>query len=47
VGDLEKYFKKRVAFQMTRLQRAARLEAEYITGEIHPAVTKEIVEGPL
>jgi hypothetical protein len=36
VGDLEMFFLKRIAFQMVRLQRAGRLEAEYITGELHP-----------
>ena len=35
VGDLEKFFVERIAFHMTRLHRAGRLEAEYITGEIH------------
>ncbi len=38
VGDLEQFFVRRIAFHMIRLQRAERLEAEYITGEIHPAV---------
>jgi hypothetical protein len=38
VGDLEKFFVERIAFHMTRLLRAGRLEAEYITGEIHPPV---------
>jgi len=38
VGDLEKFFVERIAFHMIRLQRAGRLEAEYITGEIHPPV---------
>src|ERR1700687_2986257 len=37
-GDLEKFFVQRIAFHMIRLQRAERLEAEYITGEIHPPV---------
>jgi hypothetical protein len=38
IGDLENFFVQRIAFHMVRLQRAARLEAEYITGEIHPPV---------
>jgi hypothetical protein len=38
VEDLEKFFVQRIAFHMIRLQRAERLEAEYITGEIHPTV---------
>lgn len=37
-GDLEKFLLERIAFDITRLRRAARLEAEYITGEIHPTV---------
>jgi len=36
LGDLESFFVQRIAFHMFRLQRAERLEAEYITGEIHP-----------
>lgn len=38
LGDLEKFFVQRIAFHMIRLRRAERLEAEYITGEIHPPV---------
>lgn len=38
VGHLEKFFVERIAFHMIRLERARRLEAEYITGEIHPPV---------
>jgi hypothetical protein len=38
VGDIEEFLIRRIAFHMIRLQRAERLEAEYITGEIHPAV---------
>jgi hypothetical protein len=30
VGDLEEFLVERIAFHITRLQRAARLEAEYI-----------------
>jgi hypothetical protein len=36
LGVLEEFFVKRIAFLMIRMQRAERLEAEYITGEIHP-----------
>lgn len=38
VGDLECFFVERIAFHIIRLKRAGRLEAEYITGEIHPRV---------
>jgi hypothetical protein len=47
VGDLEKFFVQRIAFHMIRLQRAGRLEAEYITGELHPTVKKDIFPGRL
>ena len=40
VGDIEEFLIRRIAFHMIRLQRAERLEAEYIAGEIHPAVTE-------
>jgi hypothetical protein len=33
VGPLEEFLVRRIAFHMIRLQRAERLEAEYITGE--------------
>jgi len=46
VGDLEKFLIQRIAFHMTRLQRAGRLEAEYITGVIHPPVQKPIIDDP-
>jgi len=36
VGDLECFLIERIAFHIIRLKRAGRLEAEYITGEIHP-----------
>jgi hypothetical protein len=39
VGDIEEFYVRRIAFHMIRLQRAERLEAEYINGEIHPVVT--------
>jgi hypothetical protein len=41
VGDLEEFFVERIAFHIIRLQRAGRLEAEYINGEMHP-----LVKGP-
>jgi hypothetical protein len=44
VGDLEKFFVQRIAFHMIRLQRAERLEAEYITSEIHPPVKAPTLE---
>jgi len=48
VGDLEAFFVQRVAFHMIRLQRIARLEAEYITSEIHPPVKQSLADllGP-
>ena len=36
VGDLEIFWVRRIAFCMTRLDRAARLEANYINAEIQP-----------
>jgi hypothetical protein len=36
VGDLEIFWVRRIAFCITRLNRAARLEANYINAEIHP-----------
>ena len=36
VGDLEIFCVRRIAFCMTRLDRAARIEANYINAEIHP-----------
>jgi hypothetical protein len=44
VADLEKFFVERIAFHMTRLHRAGRLEAEYITGEIHPPAREPHLE---
>jgi hypothetical protein len=38
IGDLECFLVERLAFHVTRLKRAGRLEAEYIAGEIHPPV---------
>lgn len=43
VGDLEQFFVQRIAFCMIRLGRAGRLEAEYITGKIHPTVKRSMV----
>jgi hypothetical protein len=37
VGDLEIFWVRRIAFCMTRLYRAARLEASYIDAEMHPS----------
>lgn len=47
LGVLEEFFVQRIAFHMIRIQRAERLEAEYITGEIHPPVTAPIMDGIL
>jgi hypothetical protein len=44
VGDLEEFLIERIAFAMIRLRRAGRLEAEYITAEIHPPVISEGLE---
>jgi hypothetical protein len=46
VGDLEEFFVERIAFHMIRLQRAGRLEAEYINGEINSSVNRLGLEGP-
>jgi len=43
VGDLEIFWVRRIAFGMVRLDRAARLEAEYITAEIHPSVRDQVL----
>jgi hypothetical protein len=43
VGDLENFLVQWIAFNMLRLQRAGRLEAEYITGELHPPVKEDII----
>ena len=34
--ELECFFVERISFHMLRLRRTARLEAEYITSEVHP-----------
>jgi len=46
VGDLEEFYLQRIALDIMRLRRAARLEAEYITGEIHPPVMTEGIQNP-
>ena len=43
VGDIEKFLVKRIALNMVRLNRAARLEAEFITHILNPPETK--IEG--
>jgi hypothetical protein len=43
IGDLEIFFVHRIAFHMIRLKRAGRLEAEFITGEIHPPVMSTLI----
>jgi hypothetical protein len=47
VGEVEDFLVHRIAFCMIRLRRAGRLEAEYITGEIHPAVKGVSLESLL
>lgn len=47
VGDLEQFLVKRISFHMIRLDRAGRLEAEFITGEIHPPVMAVGIEDML
>jgi hypothetical protein len=47
IGELEKFFVQRIAFHVIRLQRTQRLEAEYITGEIHPPVKGTSLENIL
>ena len=42
-GPLENFLCERMAFCMVRIKRALRLEAEFITSELHPPITK--VEG--
>jgi hypothetical protein len=37
-GDIETFLVERIALAMVRLRRIARMEAEYITGELHPKV---------
>lgn len=47
VGDLEIFWVRRIAFCMVRLDRAARLEAEYITAEIHLPVQEQLLPDVL
>jgi hypothetical protein len=37
-GALEKAFVESIALETIRIQRSRRLDAEYITGEIHPPI---------
>jgi hypothetical protein len=41
---VETFIVQRIAFHMIRLQRVARLEAEYITSEIHPPVKQSLAD---
>jgi hypothetical protein len=47
VGDLEIFWVRRIAFCMTRLDRAARLEANYINAEIHPPSQEQDCMAPI
>ena len=47
VGDLEIFWVRRIAFCMTRLDRAARLEANYINAEIHPPSQEQDCVAPI
>ena len=47
VGDLEIFLVRRIAFCMTRLDRAARLEANYINAEIHPPSQEQDCLAPI
>jgi hypothetical protein len=38
VGDIESFLVERIALAIVRLRRIARMEAEYIRGELHPEV---------
>jgi hypothetical protein len=38
VGDIEFFLVERIALAIVRLRRIARMEAEYIRGELHPQV---------
>src|SRR5580700_3490366 len=37
-GDIETFLVERIALAIVRLRRIARMEAEYIRGELHPPV---------
>ena len=47
VGDLEIFWVRRIAFCVTRLYRAARLEANYINAEIHPPSQEQDCLAPI
>ena len=47
VGDLEIFWVRRIAFCMTRLDRAARIEANYINAEIHPPSQEQDCPAPI
>src|SRR5580692_2616765 len=47
VGDLEIFWVRRIAFCMTRLDRAAKLEANYINAEIHPPSQEQDCMAPI
>jgi hypothetical protein len=47
VGDLEIFWVRRIAFSMTRLDRAARIEANYINAEIHPPSQEQQCPTPI
>lgn len=43
-GDIEAFLVERIALAMVRLRRIARMEAEYIRGELHPPVLNESLD---
>ena len=45
VGDIESFLVERIALAMVRLRRIARMEAEYIRGELHPKVLGNYTDG--
>jgi hypothetical protein len=45
VGEVETFLVQRIALLKVRLKRAALLEAEYITAQLNPPVTKTETEG--
>ena len=47
VGDLEIFSVRRIAFCMIRLDRAARIEANYIDAEIHPPSQEQDSMAPI
>jgi hypothetical protein len=46
VGEVESALVRRIALYLVRLNRAAMLEAEFITGEINPPLTKTTYPPP-